>query len=113
MGNAAVAMFILYHVFFGCTWGGVPWVYSAEVNSLGWRTRGAAAATATNWIMGFVVVQFTKVGIDNLGWAFYLSKLAAPLDILPRSNIPCDADLCDSICGYLLLLLPCRVLFLS
>lgn len=75
MGNVAVAMFVLYHVFFGCTWGGVPWVYSAEVNSLGWRTRGAAAATATNWIMGFVVVQFTKVGIDHLGWAFYLSKL--------------------------------------
>ncbi|KAK9425952.1 putative General substrate transporter [Seiridium unicorne] len=72
MGNVAVAMFVLYHVFFGCTLGGVPWVYSAEINSLGWRTRGAAAATATNWIMAFVVVQFTKVGLDNLGWAFYL-----------------------------------------
>ncbi|KAI0127460.1 putative sugar transporter [Xylariales sp. AK1849] len=69
MGNVVVAMFVLYHVFFGCTWGGVPWVYSAEVNSLGWRTRGAAAATATNWLMAFVVVQFTKVGIDNLVFA--------------------------------------------
>lgn len=67
-------MFILYHVFFGCTLGGVPWVYAAEVNSLGWRTRGAAAATGTNWLMAFVVVQFTKVGINNLGWAFFLSK---------------------------------------
>jgi hypothetical protein len=47
---------------------------AAEVNSLGWRTRGAAAATATNWIMAFVVVQITKVGLDNLGWAFYLSE---------------------------------------
>ncbi|KAF3008319.1 hypothetical protein E8E14_006974 [Neopestalotiopsis sp. 37M] len=79
MGNVAVAMFVLYHVFFAPTWGGVPWVYAytipfkaAEVNSLGWRTRGAAAATATNWIMAFVVVQITKVGLDNLGWAFYL-----------------------------------------
>ncbi|KAL7625846.1 hypothetical protein AAE478_005069 [Parahypoxylon ruwenzoriense] len=45
---------------------------NAEVNSLGWRTRGAAAATATNWLGGFAVTQFTKVGIDNLHWAFYL-----------------------------------------
>jgi hypothetical protein len=78
MGSVAVAMFILYHVFFGCTLGGVPWVYSAEVNSLGWRTRGAAAATGTNWLMAFVVVQFTKVGINNLGWAFFLSKALDP-----------------------------------
>lgn len=74
MGQVAVAMFVMFHVFFAPTWGGVPWVYAAEVNSLGWRTRGAAAATSTNWIMGFVVVQITKVGIESLGWAFYLSK---------------------------------------
>ncbi|KAI1135589.1 putative sugar transporter [Hypoxylon sp. FL0543] len=72
MGNVTTAMFIVYHVFFGISWATVPWVYSAEVNSLGWRTRGAAAATATNWLGGFVVTQFTKVGIDNLQWAFYL-----------------------------------------
>ncbi|KAI1848647.1 hypothetical protein JX265_011501 [Neoarthrinium moseri] len=83
MGKVAVSMFILYHVFFGCTWGGVPWVYSAEVNSLGWRTRGAAAATATNWLMAFVVVQFTKVGIDNLGWAFYLIFAVISLSYFP------------------------------
>ncbi|KAI1773046.1 putative sugar transporter [Hypoxylon cercidicola] len=72
MGNVATAMFIVYHVFFGTSFASVPWVYSAEVNSLGWRTRGAAAATATNWLFGFVVTQFTKVGVDNLSWAFYL-----------------------------------------
>ncbi|KAI0157978.1 putative sugar transporter [Hypoxylon sp. FL1284] len=72
MGNVATAMFIVYHVFFGTSFSSVPWVYSAEVNSLGWRTRGAAAATATNWLFGFVVTQFTKVGVDHLGWAFYL-----------------------------------------
>lgn len=45
MGKVATAMFILYHVFFGLGYSSVPWVYSAEVSSLGWRTRGAAAAT--------------------------------------------------------------------
>lgn len=73
MGRVATAMILLYHVFFGLGFSTVPWVYSAEVNSLGWRTRGAAAATSVNWIGGFVVVQITKVGLDNLGWRFFLS----------------------------------------
>lgn len=67
-------MVILYHVFFGLGFSTVPWVYSAEVNSLGWRTRGAAAATSVNWLGGFVVVQITKVGLDHLKWRFFLSK---------------------------------------
>ncbi|KAI1363743.1 putative sugar transporter [Xylaria arbuscula] len=71
-GNVTVAFIIIYHAVFAPTWAGIPWVYAAEVNSIGWRTRGAGAATATNWITGFAVVQFTKVGIDNLQWAFFL-----------------------------------------
>lgn len=74
MGKVATSMFIIYHVFFGLGYASVPWVYSAEVSSLGWRTRGAAAATSINWLGGFAVVQFTKVGLDNLGWRFFLSK---------------------------------------
>lgn len=29
---------------------------------------------SVNWLGGFVVVQFTKVGLDNLQWRFFLSK---------------------------------------
>ncbi|KAF9877964.1 putative glycerol proton symporter of the plasma subject to glucose-induced inactivation protein [Colletotrichum karsti] len=72
MGNVTTAMFFMYYFFYGTSFAKVPWVYNSEVNSLGWRTRGAAAATATNWIGGFVVTQFTKVGVDNLHWGFYL-----------------------------------------
>lgn len=50
MGKVATAMFILYHVFFGLGYSSVPWVYSAEVSSLGWRTRGAAAATVSTYL---------------------------------------------------------------
>ncbi|KAI1450288.1 general substrate transporter [Annulohypoxylon stygium] len=71
-GKVTVAMFFLYYFFYGTSFAKVPWVYNSEINSLGWRTRGAAAATATNWISGFVIVQFTKAGVDNLGWRFYL-----------------------------------------
>lgn len=49
-------------------------MYNSEINSLGWRTRGAAAATATNWMASFIVTQFTKVGVQNLGWGFYLCE---------------------------------------
>ena len=52
----------------------VPWVYYSEVNSLGSRTRGAAAATSTNWMGGFIVTQFTTIGVDTLHWRLYLRK---------------------------------------
>ncbi|KAI1461332.1 general substrate transporter [Annulohypoxylon moriforme] len=72
LGKVTVAMFFLYYFCYGTSFAKVPWVYNSEINSLGWRTRGAAAATATNWISGFVIIQFTKAGVDNLGWGFYL-----------------------------------------
>ncbi|KAI2637116.1 general substrate transporter [Hypomontagnella submonticulosa] len=72
LGKVTVAMFFLYYFCYGTSYAKVPWVYNSEINSLGWRTRGAAAATATNWMSAFIIVQFTKVGVDNLGWGFYL-----------------------------------------
>ncbi|KAI0840968.1 general substrate transporter [Hypoxylon sp. FL0890] len=72
LGKATVSMFFLYYFCYGTSFAKVPWVYNSEINSLGWRTKGAAAATATNWMSGFVIVQFTRVGFDNLGWGLYL-----------------------------------------
>ena len=73
-GKATAAMFFLYYFCYGTSFAKVPWVYNSEINSLGWRARGAAAATGTNWICAFCVTQFTKVGVNNLHWRFYLSK---------------------------------------
>ncbi|KAI1210911.1 general substrate transporter [Annulohypoxylon truncatum] len=72
LGKVTVSMFFVYYFCYGTSFAKVPWVYNSEINSLGWRTRGAALATATNWMSGFVIVQFTKTGVDNLGWGFYL-----------------------------------------
>lgn len=88
MGRVATSMVLLYHVFFGLGFSTVPWVYSAEVNSLGWRTRGAAAATSVNWIGGFVVVQITKVGLDHLQWRFFLSKFTSFFLVYSRQKPP-------------------------
>jgi hypothetical protein len=36
------------------------------------RTKGAAVGTATNWLFNFMVVEITPIGIQNLGWRFYI-----------------------------------------
>lgn len=56
----------------GFGWQGVPWLYPAEINSLGMRTKGCALGTATNWIVNFMVVEITPPGIDSLHWRFYI-----------------------------------------
>uniref|UniRef100_A0A0C4DJ11 Major facilitator superfamily (MFS) profile domain-containing protein n=1 Tax=Fusarium oxysporum (strain Fo5176) TaxID=660025 RepID=A0A0C4DJ11_FUSOF len=72
LGEVTTAFFFIYYFCYGTSFAKVPWVFNSEVNSLGWRTRGAAAATATNWMGGFIVTQFTKTGVDNLNWGFFL-----------------------------------------
>lgn len=72
MGALTTAMFFVYYVIYGTSYAKVPWVYSSEINSIGWRTRGAAAATATNWICGFCITQYTDKAVTNMKWGFYL-----------------------------------------
>lgn len=86
-GAVAITFLFFYYAAFGCTWGMVPWVYQAEVNSLAMRTRGAAAATATNWLFGFVCTQFTPTGIQNIGYRFYISKLLRKSHFRKTANL--------------------------
>ncbi|KAG9518342.1 general substrate transporter, partial [Aureobasidium melanogenum] len=72
VASASIAFFFLYYVFFGIGWQGVPWLFPTEVNSLSMRTKGAALGTATNWIMNFMVVEITPIGIDSIHWKFYI-----------------------------------------
>jgi len=88
LGVVTIAMFFLYYFCYGTSFAKVPWVYNSEINSLGWRARGAAAATATNWMGSFVVVQFTKPGVTNLGWAFYLRMSSLPPSLSPSLPPP-------------------------
>jgi hypothetical protein len=36
------------------------------------RTKGAALATAMNWLSNYIIVEITPPGIEYLGWKFYL-----------------------------------------
>ena len=78
-GAVAITFLFFYYAAFGCTWGMVPWVYQAEINSLAMRTVGSASATSTNWLFGFVCTQFTPTGIRNIGYRFYISMFPSPL----------------------------------
>ncbi|KAL1853722.1 hypothetical protein Plec18170_005113 [Paecilomyces lecythidis] len=70
--TASVAFFFLYHIAFAIGMLGVPWLYPTEINSLPMRTKGAAVSTATNWIANFAIVEITPIGIQNIGWRFWI-----------------------------------------
>ncbi|KAL4886970.1 general substrate transporter [Aspergillus karnatakaensis] len=83
VASASVAFFFLYYVFFGIGMQGVPWLYPTEINSLTMRTKGAAIGAATNWILNFMVVEITPIGIQNLGWRFYIIWIALNAAMVP------------------------------
>ncbi|KAL5042744.1 hypothetical protein BDW71DRAFT_216715 [Aspergillus fruticulosus] len=72
IASASIAFFFLFFITFGMGMLGVPWLYPTEINSLPMRNKGAAVATATNWMTNFVVVEITPIGIQNIGWRFWI-----------------------------------------
>lgn len=104
--SASVSFFFLYFGSFGIGMLGIPWLYPTEINSLPMRTKGAAVATAMDWLVNpfvvlffllpleivfltsrritnFVVVEVTPIGIQNLGWKFWLVWTATNAAFLP------------------------------
>ncbi|KAL8832634.1 MAG: hypothetical protein Q9191_000150 [Dirinaria sp. TL-2023a] len=61
-----------YFIAFGFAWIAIPWLYPAEINSLSMRTKGAALATACDWLFNYAVVQTTPIGMHHLHWGIYL-----------------------------------------
>ncbi|KAF4636964.1 hypothetical protein G7Y89_g1102 [Cudoniella acicularis] len=59
------------------------WLYLTETNSLSMRTKGAALGTAANWIFNFMVVEITPIGIETLGWRFYIIWTAFNASFVP------------------------------
>ncbi|KAI4599134.1 hypothetical protein KJ359_002092 [Pestalotiopsis sp. 9143b] len=83
VAQASVVFFFLYYIGFGLGMLGIPWLYPTEINSLPMRTKGAAAATMSDWITNFIVVEVTPVGIQNLGWRFYIVWTVTNAAFLP------------------------------
>jgi MFS family permease len=83
VAKASVVWFFVYYIGFALGMLGIPWLYPTEINSLPMRTKGAAAATMTNWITNFLVVEVTPIGIQNLGWRFYVIWAVINTAIMP------------------------------
>ncbi|GKZ19580.1 hypothetical protein AbraIFM66951_011297 [Aspergillus brasiliensis] len=71
-GSASIVFFFLFYIFFGLGMLEIPWLYPTEINSLQIRGKGAAVATATNWITNFVIVEITPIGIQSIGYRFWI-----------------------------------------
>jgi len=71
-GIVATVFICFYFCAYGFGWVATPWLYPAEVNSLSMRTKGAALATACDWLFNYIVVQTTPIGIHYLHWGLYL-----------------------------------------
>ncbi|KAK9321833.1 sugar transporter [Lipomyces orientalis] len=83
VATASIAFFFLFYISFGVGMLGVPWLYPTEISSLSMRTKGAAVATMTNWITNFVIVEITPIGIQNLGWKFWIVWTVCNFAFLP------------------------------
>ncbi|KAI6819476.1 general substrate transporter [Hortaea werneckii] len=70
--SASIAFFFTFFSFFGFGWMGCSWLYPTEIVSLTMRAKATGLGVATNWIVNFMVVLVTPIGIDNIGWKFYI-----------------------------------------
>ncbi|KAI0454822.1 general substrate transporter [Xylaria acuta] len=83
VAKASVVWFFVYYIGFALGMLGIPWLYPTEINSLPMRTKGAAVSTMIDWITNFLVVEVTPIGIQNIGWKFYVIWAVVNAVILP------------------------------
>lgn len=48
------------------------WAYPSEILPLRIRQRGSALSVVWQWLITFLVVEITPVGIQNIGWKLYI-----------------------------------------
>ncbi|GAB7328390.1 hypothetical protein MBLNU13_g00369t2 [Cladosporium sp. NU13] len=81
--GVAVGFIFLYYFFYGLSFLAIPFLYPSEINSNRSRNRGASIAMVTNWLCVYIVVSITPVGIDTIGWRFYIIFAVLNLAWLP------------------------------
>jgi len=76
-------MYFLFYDAFAMSYLNIPWMYAPEINSLRMRVMGGAAASASNWLFNGIVVTVTPIGLQNLGWKFYMIFVALNISFIP------------------------------
>lgn len=75
-GIAGIAFIFLFNAAFAWSYGPVSWVYQSEVFSMRVRAMGTALSTASNWAMNVFISQISPIGLNRLGWRFFLVFIA-------------------------------------
>jgi MFS family permease len=71
-GVAGVASFFCFSWAFGWSFGPVSWIYQSEIFPMNLRAMGSAVSTASNWLNNVIIGQVTPVGLNKLGWKYFM-----------------------------------------
>jgi sugar porter (SP) family MFS transporter len=68
----SVVSLLAYMLFFGASWGPVPWAMPAEIFPLSLRAKGVALSTCSNWFNNFIVGLITPPLVIKTGYGAYI-----------------------------------------
>ncbi|KAK7460815.1 hypothetical protein VKT23_008744 [Stygiomarasmius scandens] len=71
-GNAAAAMLYLYMVFYSFSYGPLIWIMICEPFDNKTRQWGVMYAVALTWILNYAISKITPIGINNIGYKFWI-----------------------------------------
>lgn len=71
-GQAALAFFYLWTIFYSPSWNGTPWVYGSEIFPSRIRTFTQACVAASNWLFAFLIARFTPQMFTAMQYGVYL-----------------------------------------
>lgn len=73
-----VSVGVLFVIVFIMTygWQATKFLYSSEIAPLEYRHIGGAFFSSGEWLMVFITVFASPIGLDNCGWSFWLFILA-------------------------------------
>ncbi|KAH0585023.1 hypothetical protein H2248_008292 [Termitomyces sp. 'cryptogamus'] len=77
--RAGIAMIFLTSVMFSLSFGPVSWVLASEVFPTHARALGTMVATCCNWAFNTMIGQVAPIGMDKVGWKFYMLFVALNL----------------------------------
>ncbi|KAH7031468.1 general substrate transporter [Microdochium trichocladiopsis] len=70
--NTAVAMVYIYAFFYGCSWNGIPWLFTSEVLPTRIRTLGMTVTICFQWLTQFMVVYSLPYMILGISYGTFL-----------------------------------------
>ncbi|RMJ21850.1 Monosaccharide transporter [Aspergillus sp. HF37] len=71
-GWTSVAMLLVYMLFFGASWGPVPWGMPSEIFPSSLRAKGVSLSTCSNWLNNFIIGLITPPLVRNTGYGAYV-----------------------------------------